>query len=103
MEGFALGVLHLNLGAALALLFRLSVFGLTAIYRWLTVYMWVYAVEFVIAATIPLRSTLYGNLYMLGESADLVLSILVVREVIGLAFAGHPALAVFGRKAVAFT
>jgi len=103
MGGFERWVIYLNLGAALALLIRLGLYRLVFVYRWLTAYILAYAVEFVVAATIPLRSTLYGYLYMLGESVDLLLSIFIVLELVGLSLAEHRALAVFGRKAVACT
>ena len=102
MEGIARGAFYLNLGAALALLVRLSFLQLSAVYRWLTVYLLAYAAEFLITAAIPIHSTLYGYVYMLAESTNLVLSILVVLELVDLSLAEHPAVAVFGRKAVAF-
>jgi len=100
MGGFERGIIYLNLGAALALLIRLSLYRLVFIYRWLTVYILGYALQFVIVAAVPLRTTLYGYFYMLGESLGLLLSILVVLELVRLSLAEHRALAVFGRRAV---
>jgi hypothetical protein len=103
MLGFARAVFYLNLGASLALLIRLGLCHLVVVYRWLTAYLLAYALAFLVTAPIPVRTRLYGNIYMLAEITNVFLSILVVRELIGLTLAGHPALAVFGRKAVLYT
>jgi hypothetical protein len=103
VQGFARGMLYLNLAAVVGLLFRLSTLGLFRIYHGLFFYLLVYALQFTVTAIVPIRTTLYGNLYMLGESTNVILSILVVVELVGLTLASHPALAVFGRKTVAYT
>jgi hypothetical protein len=103
MLGFARAVFYLNLGASLALLIRLGLCHLVRVYRWLTAYLLAYALAFLVTAPIPVRSKLYGNIYMLAEITNVILSILVVRELVGLTLASHPALAVFSRKTVAYT
>jgi hypothetical protein len=103
MGSFGKAVFYLNLGASLALLIRLSFLRLIPVYRWLTAYLLAYALAFLITAPIPIRSKLYGNIYMLVESINVILSILVVQELVGLTLARHPAVAIFGRKVVAVT
>jgi hypothetical protein len=96
-------VFYLNLGASLALLIRLGLCHLVRVYRWLTAYLLAYALAFLVTAPIPIRSRLYGDIYMLAEITNVILSILAVRELVGLALTAHPALAVFARKAVGVT
>lgn len=100
MQGFARGMVDLNLAAVLVLLVRLSVLGLFRIYRSLFFYLLTYTLQFVATAAFPIRSAAYSYSYMVGESANVALSILVVLELYKLALAGQPALAGFGRKTV---
>lgn len=103
MQGFARGMVYLNLAAVVGLLFRLSTLGLFRIYRSLFFYLLAYTVQFVVTATVPFLSTLYAYCYFVGETANVVLSILVVLELYRLTLAGHPALAVLGRKTMVYT
>jgi len=103
MGSLSRAILYLNLGGSLALLIRLGLSRLMRVYRWLTAYLLAYALAFLVTALIPIRSKLYGNIYMLAEITNVILSILVVRELVGLALTAHPGLAVFARKAVGVT
>lgn len=102
MQGFAQGMVYLNLAAVLVLLARLSALGLFRIYHNLFFYLLTYTLQFVATAILPIRSPAYSYSYMAGESANLALSVLVVLELYKLALAGQPALAGFGRKTVAY-
>ena len=103
MQGFERGMVYLNLAAVVGLLFRLSWLGLFRIYRSLFFYLLAYTVQFLVTATVPFPSTLYGYCYIVGETANVVLSILVVLELYKLTLANHAALAVLGRKTMAFS
>lgn len=102
MQSFARGLIYLNLAAVLALLLRLSVLGLFRIYRSLFFYLLTYTLQFVATAVFPIRSHAYSYSYIVGESANVALSMLVVVELYKLALASQPALARFGRKTVAY-
>ncbi len=80
MQGFERGMVYLNLVAVVGLLFRLYKLGLFRIYRSLFFYLLAYTAQFLATATVPFPSTLYGYCYMAGETANVVLSILVVLE-----------------------
>ena len=104
MQGFARGLIYLSLAAVLVLLLRLSALGLFRIYRSLFFYLLTYTLQFAATAVFPIRSTAYSYSYsyIVGESANIALSMLVVLELYRLALAGQPALAGFGRKTVAY-
>ena len=102
MQGFTQGMVYLNLAAVLVLLVRLFALGLFRIYRSLFFYLLTYTLQFFATAVFPITSAAYSYSYMVGESANVALSMLVVLELYRLALAGQPALAGFGRKTVAY-
>lgn len=102
MQGFTQGMVYLNLAAVLVLLVRLFALGLFRIYRSLFFYLLTYTLQFFATAIFPITSAAYSYSYMVGESANVALSMLVVLELYRLALAGQPALAGFGRKTVAY-
>src|SRR5579864_3349213 len=95
-------MVYLNLAAVLVLLVRLFALGLFRIYRSLFFYLLTYTLQFFATAIFPITSAAYSYSYMVGESANVALSMLVVLELYRLALAGQPALAGFGRKTVAY-
>jgi len=102
VEGFGRGLIYLNLAAVVVLLLRLFTLGLFRIYRSLFFYLLTYTLQFVATAVFPIRSTAYSYSYMVGESANLALSMMVVLELYKFSLAGQPALAGFGRKTVGY-
>jgi len=102
VQGFTQGMVYLNLAAVLVLLVRLFALGLFRIYRSLFFYLLTYTLQFFATAIFPITSAAYSYSYMVGESANVALSMLVVLELYRLALAGQPALAGFGRKTVAY-
>ena len=102
MGSFSRAIVYLNICAALAVLVRLYLSRLFQIYRRLVLYLAFYAVEFATTAAIPIHSTMYGNFYMLSESVNVILSLLVVLELYNLALTGRPALAAASRKIIAY-
>jgi hypothetical protein len=103
METFARAMVYLNFAAALTLLLRLQALELFRVYRSLLFYLGVYVLQFLIPLVVPLHSTLYGYLYIVGETANLAVSIFVVLELYRLALAGQRALAGFVGKSIGYT
>jgi len=81
---------------------RLYLTRIFHVYRRLVLYLLAYAAEFVATAAIPVNSTLYGYVYMLSESLNVLLSLLVVLELYKLVLVDHPALADASGKAIAY-
>lgn len=92
----------LNIGASAVLLVRLLQAGLWRAYRFLFAYVLFDLIYSVTLANTPMRTKLYGDVYMTGTAVELLLAVAVVMELYSRALEEHPALAKFGSRAVGY-
>jgi len=82
------------------LLVRLAVLRTVSIFRFLFAYLVILAAEIVILRLVPLRSNVYGYLYICAQSLNLLVACGAVGEIYARALAGRAGLAAFGRSVV---
>jgi hypothetical protein len=96
------GLVCLAAGLTAAVLVKLWWSGLVRVYKLLFCYL---AADFLLsigAVTIPFDTKRYGDFYFSSQTLKIVISAFVVVEIYGLALAGTPALARFGRSTVSY-
>ncbi|MEQ1885576.1 MAG: hypothetical protein ABL967_10980 [Bryobacteraceae bacterium] len=99
---FSQAISDLNLAASFLLLMRMAASRLFRVYPLLTAFIAIDSLFSICSALIPIRSNVYGYIYMGGTSVELFLSIGVVMEIFSGALVEHPALAKFGSRTVGY-
>jgi hypothetical protein len=93
---------YLSLVVEIALILNLIRNGLYRVYKWFFAYLAVDAVETVVGSVFQAELTVFGCIYVAGQTLKLILAVFVVLEFYRLALERHPALSSFGRATVSY-
>ena len=93
---------YINMAAAAVLFARLYALGLVRTYPFLFAYLFADTLEQIVALAFAQSRQVYTEIYFLGQTVKVGLSIFVILELYELALAQQPALARFGRRMLGY-
>jgi hypothetical protein len=101
LEVFENTIWYLDILVVAALIVRLMQNGLSRTYRRLFLYLSIDLVQSLLAALLQSDPYAYGVVYFVFRTLKMIVAVFLILEVYRLALADQPALAAYGRKAVA--